>query len=237
MVGVFIFFYKASICHTIIRKAGVCMDKTYDLYIVGMNIEPFKRKTYSGFGGDFAEKNEQGNKYFLYFKTYYGQKYSVLLYSYQEINNASWLPATKCHIGIKQLKNFPHMKYIYKSACPEYLNLNEKRDSVFITTPYFDFSKYGKDKSNPNGYVIINMDFFEETVNMSNEDICKKINSMDDMIKKIYNEKSKEEENDSAKFIVDNILSEESTVEWNYQCMIRHRGISGSGTSNEQLSK
>ena len=212
------------------------MNKIYDLFIVGMNIETFERKVYKGFDGEFDESEEIGYKYYLYFKTFYEQYYCVIMYTIQEINESNWIPFTKGCIEVGQINALPSMQYVISEPA-EYINLNDYQIDKNITTSYLDFSKYGNEPNSPTGYVIINFNKFKNV--SGNEDAVKSIEAkVTNAINVFYHEsgepKSSYQDIDN---VLDNIFNNSDDIEWQHQCMIRKQGLYGANSSNEQISK
>ena len=202
-----------------------------------MNVEAFKKKTYKGFDGEFDENDEIGYKYHFYFKTFYEQYYCVVMYTLQEIDSSKWVPITKGRIEIYQLNKLPPMQYVISEPTTEYINLNDYQHSKTITNSYLDFSKYGNNKSSPTGYVVVNFNKFRNIEGSS--DAVKTIESnVSGVIYDFYcGEEKMDEVVQDADNILNNILEDSDSIEWQHQCLIRKQGLYGSNSSNEQISK
>lgn len=194
--------------------------KLYDLFIVGMHVEYYVRKGYKGFGGEFEELVVPDCKYHLYFENCYGHKYDITVYDEEKIDKDNWGIITKGYIDVSLLKEFPPFDYIIKKSF-EPLSLSKVEKSVYLTSPFFDFSKHGNNREYPRGYAKINFEVFDGVSNMDKEEIKEKMLKLKENIKRYYKEGSFEPE----KSLNDSILDDDSVVErWLSAADIRHRG-------------
>ena len=199
------------------------------LFLKGMNIEEFERKVYSGFDGSFDLTFETGYKYHLYFENINRKKYEMIFYDEECISKNGWSVGTIGYMEFYNVNRFPEFSYVPTKVF-EPFNIELYKDSPYITTPYFDFSKFGEDEECQRGFAKINMECFELKDSFTELELEEYKKEYRNFVKQFKQNPDSVYEKD----LIEDVLSS-----WNMSSYLRKKGVlamqtSANGEENEK---